>query len=165
MLRLPPDVGNGESGRDHGARREPAVQYQPPAAGQQGADDQRDGEQAHAVLVGQPQAENQAAGPPAQVTGPSDPGHHQGQGRPGQHVEGRRTEQVIATKHDGHSRGGDRGQQLRPAATAELPCDQPGQHDRRPGGQGRHIRSPSSDTPNSFSETQASSGVSTGWST
>jgi len=28
-----------------------------------------------------------------------------------------------------------------------------------------HIRSPSSDTPNSFSETHASSGASTGWST
>ena len=28
-----------------------------------------------------------------------------------------------------------------------------------------HIRRPSSDTPNSFSDTHASSGVSTGWST
>ena len=75
--------------------------------------------------------------PPAHVTGPPDPGHHQRQGRPGQDVEGRRTEQVIATQHDGHGRGGDRGQQLRPAAAAELPCRQPGQHDRRPGRQGR----------------------------
>jgi len=60
VLCLPPQVGKLERQGDHGAGREPAVPYHPAAAAERRADDHRDGEETHAVVVGHPQARDQA---------------------------------------------------------------------------------------------------------
>jgi hypothetical protein len=133
VLCLPPEIGNLERHGDRGADCEPAVEDHPAAAAEQGADDQRDGEKARAVVVGHPDASDQAAGqPPAAVTGPPDPGHHQRQTRPRQQLVGRRVGHMSGAQQDRHRGRPDRGQQLRAPATAELARGQAAGHHRGP---------------------------------
>ena len=95
--------------------------------------DHRDGEKARAVIVGHPEAGDQAAGqPPAAVAGPPDPGHDERQARPRQQLVGRRVGDMSGAQQDRHRRRPDRGQQLRAPAAAELARGEPADHHRGP---------------------------------
>jgi hypothetical protein len=55
---LPPNVRNGEASRNGGTGQEPAVENQTPPAAQECTDEEGHGEEPHAVLVGETEAEH-----------------------------------------------------------------------------------------------------------
>ena len=138
MAGLPDEVRDGERAGDEGTGKEPAVEHQPSTAAEQCADEDSQGEEPDAVLVGQSEPEDEPTEqPPAGVAGPRHPQDHEGEEGPGEEVEGGRTGDVVGTDECRHGGRAESGQQLRTSASTELAGQQAADHDCGAAGQGR----------------------------
>jgi hypothetical protein len=127
---LPPKIRNGEAGGNRCAGQEPAVENQAPSPAQEHANEDGHSEEPHAVLVGQSEAEYQAAQyPQTRVAGASDSHDDECQGGPSQDVECRGSHHVASAKERRHGGGTNGGKELGLPAPSEFTGKQPTDHD------------------------------------